>query len=215
MRRWSWCFAILALGALAGCGSSSRHIATPPAPSTTAPTIAPGTNPTTATTATSPTTGSGSTSPTSDASQPAVTTVPGPQRCSSSQLSGSLGQENGTAGTIYYPLVLTNKSGSTCYVEGYPGVSFVAGSDGHQVGAAATREPGTVQKITLAPGQAAAATLGIVDATNYGPPCQITSVLGLRVYPPNEVAALFVPHQDRGCANSQDVTLKVNPLVAA
>jgi len=94
-------------------------------------------------------------------------------------------------------------------------VSFVTGSTGQQVGAPAARETGPAAVIALAPGQSASSTLGIVEAGNFGPACQITGVLGLRVYPPNNTTALFVAHTDQGCANSGDVTLNVRPLIAS
>jgi Protein of unknown function (DUF4232) len=134
--------------------------------------------------------------------------------CRTAQLAGSLLQPNGAAGTIYYQLTLRNTGKSACFVQGYPGVSFVAGSDGHQVGASATRVPGNVSRVVLQPGQSASSTLGIVDAKNFPPSCGWTNVLGLRVYPPDQTAALFVPHNDVACASTQDVTLKVGPLAA-
>jgi hypothetical protein len=66
--------------------------------------------------------------------------------------------------------------------------------------------------VTVAPGHTATATLGIVDASNYGPGCLLTSVRGLRVYPPGQTAALFVPHTDQGCANPADKTLTIRPV---
>lgn len=136
--------------------------------------------------------------------------------CSTSQLEGSLGSADGTAGTIYYPLDLRNRSTSTCYVQGYPGVSFVAGADGHQVGAPARRTNEAIPRVVLAPGQVAQATLGIHDASAFTqPPCDQTAVLGMRVYPPDQVAALFVPHRDTGCSNTAVVTLVIGPLTAA
>jgi hypothetical protein len=69
--------------------------------------------------------------------------------------------------------------------------------------------------LVLNPGQAASATLAIVDAANFPSSCQQTPVLGLRVYPPNQTAALFVAHNDMACANTADVTLRIGPLAAA
>lgn len=50
-------------------------------------------------------------------------------QCATAQLAASLGQSNGAAGTIYYPLNLRDTSSSTCTIEGYAAVSFVAGAD--------------------------------------------------------------------------------------
>ncbi len=187
--------------AAAGC-SSSHKSAGPTTSSTSAPvTAAPGTTipPVTST-------------PSTTAPASTTTVASGPQPCPTSALTAALGSPNGAAGTVYYNLTLTNKGTATCTLYGYPGVSFVTGASGTQVGAAATRTPGTAAKLTLSPGQSAASPLGIVEAGNYGSRCQITPVDGLRVYPPGQTAALFVPHTAQGCANSSAQVLEVGPL---
>jgi hypothetical protein len=95
-------------------------------------------------------------------------------------------------------LQLRNVGSSACTLHGYPGVSWVAGADGHQVGAAAVREPdassGVEKTVTLAPGAMASAPLAIVDAAVLPrSQCKPVPVRGLRVYPPGERAALFLP----------------------
>ncbi len=210
MKRWSWCLVVVAVAVLAGCGSTHQQ-SNPPAASTPTTASPPTTTPSPATTPPPVTT------PTTTTSAP-TTAAPssGPSLCATSQLAGSLGAANGTAGTIYYPLGLRNTSTSTCYVQGYPGVSFVAGADGHQVGAPATRGQEATARVVLAPGQVADATLGIHDASAFTqPPCDQTPVLGLRVYPPDQTAALFVPHRDTGCSNTAVATLLIGPLTAA
>jgi len=95
-------------------------------------------------------------------------------------------------------LQLLNAGSSACTLYGYPGVAWVAGADGHQVGAAAVRQAdsaGSAEKtVTLAPGAVASAPLDIVDAAVYSPSeCKPVPVRGLRVYPPGQTAALFIP----------------------
>jgi hypothetical protein len=94
-------------------------------------------------------------------------------------------------------LQLRNVGSSACTLYGYPGVSWVAGADGHQVGAAAVRKTdptgGTENTVTLAPGALASAPLDIVDAAVFSrSQCKPVPVRGLRVYPPGEKAALFL-----------------------
>jgi Domain of unknown function (DUF4232) len=94
-------------------------------------------------------------------------------------------------------LQLRNTGSSACSLYGYPGVSWVAGADGHQVGAAAVRQPestGSAEKaVTLAPGALASAPLDIVDAAVFSrSQCKPVPVRGLRVYPPGQQAALFL-----------------------
>jgi hypothetical protein len=94
-------------------------------------------------------------------------------------------------------LQLKNIGSSACALYGYPGISWVAGADGHQVGPAAVRQPdstGSAEKtVILAPGALASAPLDIVDAAVFSPSaCKPVPVRGLRVYPPGEKAALFL-----------------------
>jgi hypothetical protein len=94
-------------------------------------------------------------------------------------------------------LQFTNVGSASCALYGYPGVSWVAGADGHQVGAAATRQAdptGSAEKtVTLAPGALASAPIDLVDAAAIPPAqCKPVPVRGLRVYPPGEKAALFL-----------------------
>jgi hypothetical protein len=110
-------------------------------------------------------------------------------------------------------LQLRNVGSVACALYGYPGVSWVAGSDGHQVGAAAVRQAETSgsaeQTVTLAPGAIASAPLDIVDAAVFTPSqCKPVPVKGLRVYPPGEKAALFLslPTQSGGYGECSGTT---------
>ena len=79
-------------------------------------------------------------------------------------------QASGAAGSTYYPLDFTNKSGTACQLYGYPGVSFVtAGAGaGQQVGVAARRSQAfTKVTVRLAPGGTAHAWLQVTVAANY------------------------------------------------
>ena len=51
--------------------------------------------------------------------------------------------------------------------------------------------------------------LQITEATNFGSDCRVTAVSGLKVFPPNQTASLYVVHTDHACANTTDVTLHV------
>jgi len=107
----------------------------------------------------------GTTPSTATTGTPTATASP----CATPQLAASLGQPNGAMGTVYYPLNLRNTNTSTCTIQGYAAVSFVTGADNHQVGQAASQDPGATPTVTLSPGQTASATLGIVDAGNFPP----------------------------------------------
>ncbi len=189
----------LAAAALAGCTAgatigpptSATATATTPAsaPAGTGPS-APATSgaaATSAAAATSGATASGTAPPPSAAAAP---------RCSSAALSVSLGTGGGVAaGTSYVDLVLTSTAGRSCTLEGWPGVSLVGDGNGTQLGAAAGRDPSSPPAtVTLAPGGSAHARLGIANALNYPPAtCDPVTADGLRVYPPGETHALFLP----------------------
>jgi hypothetical protein len=121
-------------------------------------------------------------------------------------------------------LQLTNTGSTTCTLYGYPGVSWVAGAAGTQVGAAATRQAnpaGTEQTVTLAPGALASAPLDIVDAGVFTKSeCKPVPVRGLRIYPPGEQAALFLsmPTASGGYGEcslaTKDPSLTIGYLVA-
>lgn len=147
----------------------------------------------------------------------ASTTQPkrGKSLCTSGDLELSLGEGEGAAGTIWRPLRFTNVSGSPCEIQGFPGVSYVAGDDGHQVGAAAYRDGSKGAPVTLPSGATAYAAVGFTQVGNYDPAeCEPTKVRGLRVYPPQETRSLYLANPGTGCANENlpDNHLKVQTI---
>jgi hypothetical protein len=105
------------------------------------------------------------------------------------------------AGHRYATIVFTNEGSKKCVITDWPGVSYVAGDDGHQVGAAASRDGAAGGPVTLAPGRSASAKLREVDVHNYpAEKCHPTHVRGLRIYPPNNTASVYVHRPGTGCA---------------
>jgi len=157
-----------------GCGSSGTARIASSTSTTVAPTTAP---PTTATA----TTAIPTTSPTSGV---------GP--CTSGQLSATVGSGQGAAGTEIYQLVFTNAGSTSCTLQGYPGVSFV-GANGVQLGSPAGRGGSTAPPLTsLEPSQSVYATFTYPSSGNICGNAG-TPTAGLRVYPPNQTAALLAP----------------------
>jgi len=113
----------------------------------------------------------------------------GPSRCVSSSLRASLGQSEGTAGSIYTALVLTNRGSVACTLDGYPGVSFTAGTDAHQVGSPAKRDNRyRAALLLLAPGATAHTTVKVADHSAYDPAtCLAVPANGFRIYPPGSL----------------------------
>jgi uncharacterized protein DUF4232 len=177
----------LAAAVLAGC--SSPTVAPPPvttaAPATQQPSAA---------------------APTPAPAPPAASPAPsgGVPRCTTAELRGSLGTGDAGAGSVFRPLLLTNTGTRTCELVGFPGVSYVAGDDGHQVGPAAEMDGPRTAQVNLAPGKAASAQLRLVNVRNFDEAaCRPVAVRGVRVYPPGDTASLFVPFDGgEGCSTN-------------
>jgi hypothetical protein len=118
-------------------------------------------------------------------------------------------QGDGAAGSTYFKLKLTNLSGHTCTLAGYPGVSAVDLS-GHQLGSAATRNQSRVRVVRLASHATATAVLRITVAGNYPfARCHPVTAAGLRVYPPNQRAARVVPFPFSACSRTGPIYLNI------
>jgi hypothetical protein len=171
-----------------GAGSTISPIPTPPHTHTSSPTPIP-----TTTTVT----------PTPTAT---VTTTAGVPRCLSSQLSLSLGQAGGAAGSTYTPLVFTNTGSTTCQLRGYPGVSFVDAS-GARLGKPSKQDAGRVKTVKLSSGHGANALLREPETGNYPPAaCQAATSNRLQVYPPGETNALFLSYHVKVCTTKSTRT---------
>ena len=123
--------------------------------------------------------------------------------CATSALQIKLGASDGYAGGVYQTIDFTNTSGSTCTLFGYPGVSLVTGPPYKQLGVPAKRTTTTPAKVvTLAPGATANAVVQIVDALNFpSPSCEPAKAAALKVYPPNQFTAVYLPDTSYGCGN--------------
>lgn len=136
-------------------------------------------------------------------------------RCHTSQLSVSVGDKQGAAGSVVQDVVFTNTARHACTMAGYPGVSYVAGDSGKQVGSPARRDHGRpVVTVRLAPGGHAYAPMSQPNPHNYGNRCDITKVRGIRVYPPDERAALYVADPGSACANTGVGRPNIQPVQA-
>jgi Protein of unknown function (DUF4232) len=189
-------------GAPSATAGAASATAAPSATAAAATTGAASAAPTTATTipATVTSPGSTPTAATPTATTSAATPVAG-TRCLNAQLKVSLGNSSPGAGQIYTSLVFTNTGTTSCTLVGHPGVSYVAGDDGHQVGTSAKRDTGTIRTVTLAPGGSASATLHEVNYLNFDQAvCKPVETRGLRVYPPGSTAAFFVPRAGKQCS---------------
>ncbi|MGH9307666.1 MAG: DUF4232 domain-containing protein [Acidimicrobiales bacterium] len=170
-----------ALGlALAACSSPSHPAArSGPTSSTSANT----------TSTTSSPTGTTTTPPASGTSTPAGSS----NRCRTSQLSVALDSSasgGAAAGSVGFTYVFTNTSGTTCTLEGYPGLGLLDAA-GHPIHTdvlrghgASTVPPEPVTTVSMAPAGKAWFALGFADQTGYGS-AQCPKSTSLAVTAPN------------------------------
>ncbi|MEU0941646.1 DUF4232 domain-containing protein [Streptomyces canus] len=174
------------LGLLAGCGGDGDGTAS--VPSTESGTAASATG-----TATPSDSGTGSGVPTDAVSNSLTPSAPpspaGGTRCHTSELSASVGRNDPGAGQENFPVVLTNESGRTCTLHGYPGTAFVDAS-GRQLGPDPKRSATEPQTVKLAPGQSAWAGLSFANPEVSG--AGTATPAALLVTPPDEEDPLKV-----------------------
>lgn len=125
------------------------------------------------------------------------------ESCTAADIRVTLGKGDAATGSYNAPLRFTNTSERPCVIAGYPGVSYVAGEDAHQVGAPAERVPRQWRPITLAEGEVAHAGVRFLRVRNYEKAkCEPTPVRALRVYLPGETDPTLVPYSGTGCAET-------------
>ena len=101
-------------------------------------------------------------------------------------------------------VVFRNTGPAACVLDGYPGVSFVAGNEGTPVGARAAID-GPRAQVRLEPGRAATATLRVTATESYpAGDCDPREVRGIRVAPPGGTGGRFVPRPGPVCAAEPD-----------
>ncbi len=196
-RRISAAAALLCTGALAAaCGSTSSNSSAGSQASTAASTAS------SAASAAAASSAASSAPPTTGATTPPST--PSAPACSTTDLSGVVNASPGgaAAGSTYYPLNLTNTSKTACYLFGYPGVSFVTGPSGSQIGQPASRNPAVAPRtVILTPGGTAHVTVQVVDALNYSKSdCKPVTAHWLKVFPPGQFTALYIKFTATTCS---------------
>lgn len=152
------------------------------------------------TTAPAPTTTS-SAAPTATATQPGGSGGNG--ECKAANLKLSVGSGDAAAGHFYVPIVFTNTGSTSCSMRGWPGVSYVTGDSGSQVGQPAKRTGSEGSSVTLAPNAVASSVVTVTDVAVFDAnSCKPASVRGFRVYAPDDTASMFVSRSGTGCAGN-------------
>ena len=139
----------------------------------------------------------------------------GPALCKAANLAAATDSTGGgAAGSVYMQLILTNSGTEPCLLKGFAGVSLTAGADGEPIGEPAVRGESTpVTDVLLAPGQAGTATLRYSQAGNHTD-CSRTQAAGLRVYPPEDTASLFLAQPREACSNAGIKLLTISAFQA-
>ncbi|MFF3560866.1 DUF4232 domain-containing protein [Streptomyces sp. NPDC002574] len=147
-------------------------------------------------------------------SAPASAPVSQITACRSAQLKIAFGESQGAAGSVERALVFVNSGPRPCSLRGFPGVSLVAGASGRQIGNPAERVGTTGETVVLPEGGSVEAGLRIAQAGNYdAKTCVPQKARGLRVYPPDERDALFLPDDTQlGCAATGVTILSVTAV---
>ncbi len=198
---------LLAVAACGGDAEQTPSSAGPTGAATTAASAAPtssstSTSTTASTTAAAPSSGG----PTSGSGAGAVCSV------KTLKITYADDKGGGGAGSVVGALTFTNTGSSACTLAGFPGVSYVGGGNGTQVGQPATRTDDAVRMRTLEPGRRVKAVLRRTQPGNYGDDCRQTKVDGFRVYPPSSTDAAFVAFRTTGCKSTTAPLLQVGPV---
>jgi Protein of unknown function (DUF4232) len=136
--------------------------------------------------------------------------------CDFSQLGVRLGRPGAGLGTDYYPIVFTNRSTTACSLRGFPGLSSVGGSDGHQIGTSAARTMAgkPIATVVVRAGGVASTTFGQADPLDFPKAqCHPVTSLGLRVYAPGQTLARYIPIKHLACSTLESHGSFVYPLV--
>jgi hypothetical protein len=185
---------------LAACGGGQTATGSPTSTSSAAePTGTLTSLPPLTSSSTSSSTASGGTS----AATVGSTKAQGGNECKANSLKLSFG--GGDAGMSQQHTVLrfTNTGTTSCTIVGWPGVSYVTGDNGQQVGTPAARSGAKGASVTLAPGKVASTVIDSVDVGVFdASACKPTPVRGYRVYAPDDTASMFIalPSGTQGCA---------------
>lgn len=133
-------------------------------------------------------TGPASSPPAAAPSSPAAADASGTGRCTAEGLGMSVKRGDGGAGQVYFELTFVNKSGRSCVLNGFPGVSLIQ-RDGAVIGAPAKRDGASHGATTLAPGRTAHVVLHTLNQGIADGGCWKQGDY-LRVYPPGSKEAL-------------------------
>jgi len=132
--------------------------------------------------------------------------------CHTSDLKASFGPNHPGAGQEGFALILTNRSGHTCTVRGYPGLAFI-NSAGQQVSFDPHRASGETPTVEISPGMSASAPLTFSNPKMT----HVTTVVpdAVKITPPDERTHLVIPWSGGPVTNTGKASVpEIGPLHA-
>ena len=136
-------------------------------------------------------------------------------RCTAGDLTTWVGiPGDGSAGHTTFQLELSNTTGPTCTIFGFPGVSAF-GRGGHKLGNAAIRNASHRSRVLVLPrGATAHVELAIADISVFPrAACHPARAIGLRVFAPGTTVSHTVPMAFRACAKHGPDYLSVTAAI--
>lgn len=136
--------------------------------------------------------------------------------CVAANLRLGLGPTSGAAGHVYQAVDFTNSGSTPCNMAGFPGVAYVTGAGGPQIGAPAVEDGLAGPAVTLAPGQVAHALIDFVQVGVFDEStCQPTPAGGINVIAPDDTTPRYLARPGTGCAgHPQSPQLQVQAVQA-
>ncbi len=84
---------------------------------------------------------------------------------------------------------------------------------GKQIGSPASQIPSSYKTVTLLPGKAQSALVGIVETGNFSPSqCAPVTAAGLKVFPPGQSKAVTIKKTFSTCSSTTVISLTVRPV---
>jgi hypothetical protein len=130
--------------------------------------------------------------------------------CQGQELAIAVGSGNGAAGTAFLPVIFTNYSTNTCWLKGYPSVSFSNSAfdvDNNAVhvrsGVYANPKP---QLIVLRPSQVASIGISYTDISVRASVCHTFRTVNVSWRADNLLWKIHIPHMNYPCGNRFAVT---------
>ena len=137
--------------------------------------------------------------------------------CTADDVTVSLENQQGAAGSMLADITVLNDSDTPCTVQGYPGVALVD-ADEKTIGAPATREDaGSSEAVSLAPAESATSGVRLGQAGSYDEAtCEPTPAAGYQVIIPEETTPVVIGQDDlTACASDEVELLSVQPFTPA